>query len=79
MSRTSIDISSSHTTNSALWLFSDPYAYQYADIPDHIRTIRVTVARQQPRGVEDGQEAAVEAGSVPVFEMEGVCRRRCRW
>ncbi|KAK7934574.1 hypothetical protein PG985_000069 [Apiospora marii] len=81
MSRSSLDIGSSPHSHSAPWLFSDPYAYQYADIPDRIRLIRD--ARQQPRSVkgteedEQGKEAlkaaavAVEAGGVPVFEMEG--------
>lgn len=72
MSRSSLDIGSSPQSNSAPWLFSDPYAYQYADIPDHIRLIRD--ARQQPRSVEGKKTTAaatVEAGSVPVFEMEG--------
>ncbi|KAK7993135.1 hypothetical protein PG991_016314 [Apiospora marii] len=73
MSRSSLDIGSSPHSHSAPWLFSDPYAYQYADIPDRIRLIRD--ARQQPRSVkgteedEQGKEAlkaaavAVEAGS----------------
>ncbi|KAK8116510.1 uncharacterized protein PG998_004791 [Apiospora kogelbergensis] len=74
MSRTSLDIGSCHATNSAPWLFSDPYAYQYADIPSHIRQISAT--RQEPRNAKEGQAlsvvtTAVEAGSVPVFEMEG--------
>ncbi|KAK8112454.1 hypothetical protein PG984_012980 [Apiospora sp. TS-2023a] len=75
---------SPHNTTAAPWLFSDPYAYRYDDIPDHIRLM--SDARQQPRSVkgeeEQGSEAsktaaagagagAVEAGSVPVFEMEG--------
>ncbi|KAK8030217.1 hypothetical protein PG993_011508 [Apiospora rasikravindrae] len=79
MSRTSLDFGSSPHVNSAPWLFSDPYAYQYADIPEHIRTISTSAARQPPRNGKEGQATpntgvvvgAVEAGSVPVFEMEG--------
>ncbi|KAK7964461.1 hypothetical protein PG996_007842 [Apiospora saccharicola] len=73
---------SPYNTTAAPWLFSDPYAYRYDDIPDHIRLI--SDARQQPRSAtgeaEQGPGAskavaaaagAVEAGSVPIFEMEG--------
>ncbi|KAK7995627.1 hypothetical protein PG990_014400 [Apiospora arundinis] len=75
MSRTSLELNNCHATNTAPWLFSDPYAYQYADIPNHIRQISST-ARQAPRSTtKDGQQlsvtTAVEAGSVPIFEMEG--------
>lgn len=71
----------SSNNSAAPWLFLDPYAYQYGDITDHIRLIKD--ARQQPRivkGEGEGQgrdslkmeaAVAVEAGSVPVFEIEG--------
>ncbi|KAK8062120.1 hypothetical protein PG997_014217 [Apiospora hydei] len=73
MSRTSLDFGNSPHVNSAPWLFSDPYAYQYADIPEHIRTISTAAARQPPRSEKEAQAAsstgvvmgAVEAGSVP--------------
>ncbi|KAK7993252.1 hypothetical protein PG989_006633 [Apiospora arundinis] len=75
MSRTSLELNTCHATNTAPWLFSDPYAYQYADIPNHIRQISST-ARQAPHNTtKDGHQlsvtTAVEAGSVPIFEMEG--------
>ncbi|KAK8859072.1 hypothetical protein PGQ11_009806 [Apiospora arundinis] len=75
MSRTSLELNTCHATNTAPWLFSDPYAYQYADIPNHIRQISSTARQGLHSTTKDGQQlsvtTAVEAGSVPIFEMEG--------